>query len=227
MNEIDIDGGLEVEYTESYGYIWEEQSNIQDNKVLSQKYKVLNNSLEIYPTEMEEKTFNIKYILKNACTRFKDCGELYFYPTGTRYSLKNTQININLPENNKNLKCWNHHQIKKVWDYREGDYVEVKFNGDFETELIGNSKIKIRIKGNDINGLTDGDFRILFDRECIPNSIDEINKNAYDKICNYEGEITTNNIKNVIKISIVLFLYWLILLIIFEFDKKIYIKNIN
>lgn len=167
------------------------------------------------PSVNETKTFKLDYTLNNLCVKHNDVGELYYNFIGGQWdvTIKNLNIDVYLDDSNKDLKIWGHgnyngiskilsksHASFTTYDVRPGEYVGV---------------------------------RMLFDRDIINNSHKLSNLTATDLVMEDEENVGQNiqakkdRISTTIKICIVLFIYWVVLLFKYERDKKNYFTDIG
>lgn len=167
--------------------------------------------IKVYsPTSNAIKTFTISYTLNNLAVKHNDIGEIYYNFIGGDWdkSIKKVNININLPNNSNrdNLYAFAHGPSNGVVK------IEDKNNINLYAENVG--------KKNYIAG------RILFDKSNIPNSNKVSNKTALDSIMQEEKAIYKEVNKKyefnnkLLIFAIVLLVYWLILMLIFERDRK-------
>ncbi|NLX62648.1 MAG: DUF2207 domain-containing protein [Tissierellia bacterium] len=121
------------------------------------------------PAKDEEKTFRLKYIVKNVAVKYKDTAELYYKFLGEE---NETQINyfsanIKLPGNiTENTKIFAHGSV-------EGS---IHFSGDNA----------VKAEAEHIPKNTFVEVRILFPTEYIPASSNIVDKDAYDEIIEEE-----------------------------------------
>ena len=167
--------------------------------------------IKIYsPTTYSKKTFNISYTLNNLAIKHNDIGEIYYNFIGGDWdkTIKKLNININLPNNSskENLYAFAHGPSNGVVTIQD------KNNINLYVENVG--------KGNYVAG------RILFDKSNISSSNKVSNKAALDSIMQEEKAIYKEINKKyefnnkLLILAIVLLVYWLILMLIFEKDKK-------
>ena len=166
-------------------------------------------TLRIYsPSTNEKKTFNINYTIENLCVLHNDVGELYYNFIGGEWDcdINNLNINVSIPDNTNTINIWGHGPIE------------------------GTSTIKSkRLAEFTVPAVRRGQYvavRVIFDREAIGNSKKVSNIDARDIILQNEADIFSNKdirdkfTTGVIIISIILLIYWIILLMIFEREKK-------
>lgn len=167
------------------------------------------------PSYNEQKIFELDYILSNACVKHLDSGELYYNFIGGEWdkTIENLNIDVYLDEYNANLKIWGHgnyngyskiispnHANFKTSDVRQGEYVAV---------------------------------RMLFDSDSIPNSTKLSEIDATNLVINDEEiigqnlESKRNRIKKTFIFFIILLVYWVFLLFVYEIDKKYAQINID
>ena len=166
--------------------------------------------LEVYsPSTNTKKTFKIKYIVQNVCVEHEDIGELYYNFIGGNWksSIKKLNINIFLTNNQDDIKIWGHGPNK------------------------GHSKIINKQHAYfNVNNVAIGknvSARVIFNKSNIPNATKKSNLNAYDIIYKDEqknaksSDIKDDYTRNIYLFSLFLLVYWIILLIKYEKDKKI------
>ena len=173
-------------------------------------------TLKIYkPSVNQNRTFKIKYILKNLCIKHNDVGELYYNFIGGEWqcTIKNLSINIWLPNNTGELKAWGHGPD----------------NG--KLEIVDNTHVRLKV-----SNVATGKYvaaRVIFDRDNIASARKISNINAYDLIYNDEQKIAKisdakqNYTKCIYIFALILIIYWIILLIKYEKDKKYQVINID
>lgn len=175
--------------------------------------------IKIYsPSVNTEKKFTLEYTLTNLCVKHNDIGELYynFIGGGWETTIGNLNIDIYLP-NNESSK-------KELYVFGHGPY-----NGD--CKIISNKKFNFTV-----SNIKPGQYvaaRVLFPTSNIQNSTKKSNLNALSLVLQDENNIIENKIEKerfTYKVAIfagVLFIYWIILLLIFEKDKKYSSINID
>ena len=166
--------------------------------------------LKVYsPSVDTKKTFKIEYILQNVCVEHNDVGELYYNFIGGDWqcSIKNLDIDIFLPNNQEDIKIWGHGP--------DNGY----------SKIIDNTHAYFNVKN-----VPTGKYvaaRVVFNKSNILNTAKKSNLNAYNLI--YQDEQNISKIsdakkgytRNIYIFALVLLIYWIILLIIYEKDKKI------
>ena len=165
--------------------------------------------IKVYsPSKNITKTFEIDYTINNLCVKHNDIGELYYNFIGGEWevTIKNLNIDIYLPNNNSEINIWGH-----------GPY-----NG--KSSIIDNTHANFKV-----TNVRPGQYvasRILFDNSNILNSTKESRIDAKELIFLDEGKILENKEnKNkftnaIIIFAVCLLIYWIILLLVFEKDKK-------
>ncbi len=165
--------------------------------------------IKVYsPSKNITKTFEIDYTINNLCVKHNDIGELYYNFIGGEWevTIKNLNIDIYLPNNNSKINIWGH-----------GPY-----NG--KSSIIDNTHANFKV-----TNVKPGQYvasRILFDNSNILNSTKESRIDAKELIFLDEGKILENKEnKNkftnaIIIFAVCLLIYWIILLLVFEKDKK-------
>lgn len=185
-------------------------------------YQVIPNDgiyrIKVYsPSTNQLKTFNIKYTLKNLCVKHLDIGELYynFIGGGWETIIKQLNIDVHLPNNNTN---------NNLYVYAHGPY-----NG--KSTIISNNKINFKVEN--VKPKQYVSARVIFDLENIADSVKESRKIALGLIKADENNIIENREeKNRFTIKVIVFagallIYWFILIIIYEKDKKYKVAEIN
>ena len=172
--------------------------------------------LKIYsPSQNENKTFKVKYTLKNACVKHKDVGELYYNFIGGEWqcTIKKLTINLFLLNNTKEVKIWGHGPDNGV------------------SKIINNTHVMLKV-----NNVPTGKYvaaRLVFDKSNIPNAQKNSNIDAYELIYNQEQEIAKisdakqSYTRRIYILGLILLVYWVVLLVKYENDKKHQIVNIK
>ena len=159
------------------------------------------------------KKFKIAYTLKNLCVLHNDFGELYYNFIGGKWqcSIKKLNIDIYTPNNKETLKIWGHgpdNGVSKIID---------NTHSNFKVTNVATGKYVAA--------------RLLFDKENIKNSTKISNLDAYNIIYKQESNIARisdkkkNYTKNIYIFALILLGYWVVLLIIYEKDKKYVVTN--
>lgn len=167
--------------------------------------------IKVYsPADTESKTFKLVYTLKDVCVKHNDVGELYynFVGGGWEKTLKRVNIDIYLPNNQdeKSLKIFGH-----------GPYQGT-------ASIISKNHIKLNV-----TNVKPGQYvaaRVVFDLSNISSASKSSNSEALLQIMNEEQAIyerkeqKENYTKKVYIFALILLIYWIILLFLFEKDKK-------
>ena len=174
------------------------------------------NKIQIYsPSTNIRKKFRIDYTLENLCVKHNDVGELYFNFIGGKWQteIKNLNIDIYIPQNQNQIEVWGH-----------GPY-------------NGKSKIVSKTHANfKVENVKPGQYvasRVLFDSQSIPNSPKLSNIDARELVHKDENSIIENKKEKnaytwkIAIFAICLFIYWIVLMLIFEKDKKYKVTNID
>ena len=167
------------------------------------------------PSLNTTKKFEINYVINSLCVKHNDIGELYYNFIGGSWEveIKNLNIDIYLPNNKDEIQIWGH-----------GPY-----NGN--SKIIDKTHANFRVKN-----VKKGEYvatRVLFENYNI-SSCDKISYiNAKQIIYQDENAIIENKkeknefTNKVIIFTICLFIYWIILLLIYEKDKKQIIQDLD
>lgn len=119
------------------------------------------------PSEKEEKTFRIRYTVKNVAVKYLDTAELYYKFLGeeneTHIGFFQVNLKLNIAEN---TKAFVHGPINDIIDTSKGN--------------------AITVSANNIPSKTFFEVRALFPRDYIPNSTNVVDKTAYDEIVDAE-----------------------------------------
>lgn len=172
--------------------------------------------LKIFSSSYNEtKNFQIEYILKNVCVKHEDVGELYYNFIGGRWdtTIKNLNIDVYLNTNNSNLSIWGHgnyngfseiisssHAIFKTQNVRPGEYVGARLMFDIESIPFCTKTSGIMAKS-----------LIMQDEDIIGENI----------------EAKKSHNKKTILFCLILFIYWIILLLAYEADKKRFVSDFD
>lgn len=162
-----------------------------------------------------EETFELKYTIHNLCVKHNDIGELYYNFIGGEWetTIENLNIDIYLPNNQKAINIWGHGPSNGV------------------SEIMSNNHASFKV-----SNVKPGQYvaaRVIFDLSNIPDSTKLSRFPARDIIFQNEEDIANNvNFKNMltniaIVSAIILIIYWIILLLIYENDRKYVVNNIN
>ena len=173
-------------------------------------------TLRIYsPSTNEKKTFNINYTIKDLCVLHNDVGELYYNFIGGEWDcdINNLNINVSIPDNTNTINIWGHGPIEGTSTIRSKRLAEFTVPNVKRGQYVA--------------------VRVMFDREVIRNSTKVSNIDARDIILQNELDIFSNKdirdkfTTGVIIISIILIIYWIILLMVFEREKKYHIGDFD
>ena len=167
------------------------------------------------PSEYITKTFKFNYIINNLCVKHDDVGELYYNFIGGKWEveIENLNIDIYIPGNTEEINIWGH-----------GPY-----NG--KSKIINNAHSNFQV-----TNVKPGQYvaaRVLFNKDNIPYSQKLSHINAKEMVYMDENAIIENKEeKNAFTVKIIIFaicmfIYWVILMLNFEKDKKYPIDNIN
>lgn len=205
-----IKNGETVEF-QKVNYASNGQVRVYTEEIKSDIYK-----LKVFcPTESGTKTFKLNYILKNICVSHNDIGELYYNFIGGDWecTIKNLKIDIYLPNNQKELKIWGHGPDNGI------------------SEIVDNTHVRLKVTDVPTGKYVAG--RLLFDKSNIPNAQKISNIDAYNIIYQDEQQIAKisdrkqNYTRNIYLFALTLIIYWVILLIIYEKDKKVELVQVN
>lgn len=205
-----LSNGIEAEFKEvrvakngnSFVYTTNKDNGMQQIKIYS-------------PSTDTTKKFVIDYTIENLCVKHKDVGELYYNFIGGAWEvpIKKLNIDIYLLQNQKPIEIWGH-----------GPY-----NG--QSKIINNTHSNFEVQN-----IKPGQYvaaRILFDNSNIPNSQKLSHIEAKELVHQDENAIIENKkekdayTEKIIIFAICLFIYWIILMLIFEKDKKYKVANME
>ena len=138
LSVYEIVNGKEIEYSR------DQKAKKGDSKVYSIDEKGSTMNMMIFsPSKNEEKTFRLKYILKNVATRHTDTGELYYKFLGEENDtpIKYFSANIILPEFHKDeIKIFGHGpsngEINFVNEYIKLEVEDVEPNTFIEARVL-------------------------------------------------------------------------------------------
>jgi len=205
-----LKNGTEKEF-EQVGYAHNGDSGVYTTNRLDGLHQI-----KVYsPSNSETKTFRIDYILQNVCVKHKDISELYYNFIGGAWEveIKKLNIDIYLPQNEQEIQIWGH-----------GPY-----NGN--SRIVDNTHANFKVEN-----VKRGQYvaaRILFDNSNIPSSRKLSNIDAKELIYDDENAIIENKEeKNAFTLKIIIFaicllIYWIVLMLVFEKDKKYQVANIE
>ena len=172
--------------------------------------------LKVYsPSQDETKTFILNYTIENLCVKHNDIGELYYNFIGGEWDvdINNLNIDIYLPSNRDDVYIWGHGPLNGV------------------STIVSNSHANFKVdtvrKGQYVAA------RVIFDNSNIMNSSKTSRINAQDIIFQDEQEIGQNKeeknkfTQRMIIFASILAVYWVVLLLIFEKEKKHEVYELN
>ena len=158
--------GKEIEYKEK------DNAKNGDSRVFNIDRKSDNSLITIYsPSENEEKTFRIKYTVKNVAVKYNDTGELYYKFLGDENEtpIEYFSVNIILPQDRTDrVKIFAHGPLNGTINFKGNDVVHLE---------VENVPDRTFIEG-----------RILFPTEFILNSEKSVDKNNYNEILKEENQ---------------------------------------
>lgn len=212
--------GVTINKVSEGANIYKEKSIAQngDSGVYTQTTNNGMKTVKIYsPSSNTKKTFVIEYVLKNLCVKHNDIGELYYNFIGGNWQtdIKNLNIDIYLP-NNENKES--------IYVFGHGPYNGV-------SQIISENRVNFKV-----TNIQKGQYvatRVLFPTQNIEKSNKTSNIKALSLILQDENSIIENKeeknnfTKKVAIFAIILLIYWIALLIIFEKDKKYKVVNTN
>ena len=193
-----------------------EKARNGDSKVYTKESNKNEEKIKIYyPVSNKTETFQISYKINNLCVSHEDIGELYYNFIGGEWKclIENLNIDIYLPNNENEILIWGHGPL----------------NG--ESEILSSKHASFRIA--DVKPGQYVAARVVFDKNNIPESKKNSGITAKEIILEEEKEIAGNkNQKNNLTLiagilSIILVIYWIVLLIVYEKDKRYVVSNIN
>ena len=193
-----------------------EKARNGDSKVYTKESNKKEEKIKIYyPVSNKTETFQISYKINNICVSHEDIGELYYNFIGGEWKclIENLNIDIYLPSNENEILIWGHGPL----------------NG--ESEILSSKHASFRVA--DVKPGQYVAARVVFDKNNIPESKKYSGITAKEIILEEEKEIAGNkNQKNNLTLiagilSIILVIYWIVLLIVYEKDKRYVISNIN
>ena len=168
-------------------------------------------TIKVYsPSNNESKTFVINYNINDVCVSYNDIGELYYNFIGGKWDvgIKNLNIDIILPHNQT---------TDDLYAYGHGPY-----NGT--VDIISKNKVNLKVKN-----VKKGQYvaaRVIFNKQNIEECTKNISIDGLEKIIQEEMEIQENKQSKtrftykVLAFTIILFIYWIVLIYIYEKDKK-------
>lgn len=205
--------GLEINHISVLGKQFKKQSYASNgqNGVYTVK---MNNGIEeikIYsPTSNSSKIFNASYTLKNVAVKHKDIGEVYYNFIGGAWdkTIKKLNIDIKLPKNTskENLYAFAHGPYNGQVTIKDKNTVNL---------YVNNVKPGEYVSGRILFNLSNISKSNKLSNKTAFNAIMQEEKNIYDRVA--EKERFNNNL---LILAGALFVYWLILILKYERDKK-------
>lgn len=167
--------------------------------------------IKVYsPANNTKKTFQVEFTLRNLCVKHNDIGELYynFIGGGWQTTIGNLNIDIHLPNNTSSddLKIFGH-----------GPY-----NGT--CQIVSPTQVNLSV-----TNVKPGQYvaaRVLFDNKNIINTTKTSGINGQSIVMQDEENIyhniekKENFTKKILIMAGILLVYWIILIFVFEKDKK-------
>ena len=173
-------------------------------------------SIKVYsPSEDETKTFILDYDIENLCVKHNDVGELYYNFIGGEWDvdINNLNIDIYLSDNKEDIYIWGHGPLNGVSTIVSNEHANFKVDQVRKGQYVA--------------------ARVMFDPSYIVDSSKLSGINAKDIIFQDEQEIGQNKeLKNKFTNGLIIFtcalvLYWIVLLFIFEKEKKHVVYELN
>lgn len=203
VNNITDSGG--IVYTETY-YATNGEIGVYTIDKDSEKY-----TIKVYsPSQDTKKTFIINYNISNVCVNHADIGELYYNFIGGKWDVDIKKLNIDILLPNNKTK-------EDLYAFGHGPYNGV-------VTIVSENKVNFKI-----DNVKKGQYvaaRVLFNKDNIRNSSKVVSTNALTRIMQEEKNIYENKENKqkfnnkVLIFTVILFIYWIILLFIYEKDKK-------
>lgn len=191
LNEIRaVDKSSSFNFNSVSGDLFERTANASkgDFGVYTISSVVNGRSYLIYLPSSYNKSFYIKYTLKNMGVLHNDVGELWWKVIGYELdeSVKHLEIKVNFPNNQNEFRVWAHGPLNGVVSKNENDVLVAKVD--------------------DLSSYKTIDVRAVFDKKLLVNSNKKSNVIALDKIVgyemdaanevNYDREQSENKLKN-------------------------------
>ena len=168
-------------------------------------------TIKVYsPSQYETKTFTINYDIKNLCVKHSDVGELYYNFIGGEWDVEIKKLNLDILLPNNITE-------EDLYAFGHGPYNGV-------VTIISKKHINFKV-----NNIKKGQYvaaRVVFNKENIINSTKTTSIDALQDIMKEEKNIFENkeNKKKftykILIISVIFFVYWIVLIFIYEKDKK-------
>lgn len=167
------------------------------------------------PTQNSKKTFILEYNIEDLAVQHNDVGELYYNFIGGKWQCEIEKLNIDifLPENEGQLYIWGH-----------GPY-------QGKSKIVDNTHANFQVEN-----IKPGQYvatRLMFENSNIPDATKLSKVNAKDIILLNEQAIYENKkekdafTSKIILFATCLLIYWIILMLIFEKEKKHKVNNID
>ena len=211
VNKVELINGTEEQEFKQVNTAFNGYSNVYTNikKNGIQEIKIYSPSINT------TKTFKVNYIIENLCVKHNDIGELYYNFIGGDWEveIKKLNIDIYIPSNTEEIRIWGHGPD----------------NG--QSKIINNTHCNFKV-----NNVKAGQYvaaRVLFNNSNIPNVQKVSGIDAKELVYKDENLIAENKEKKdsftwkIIIFAICLLIYWIILMSIFENDKKYPVSNIK
>ena len=199
--------------TDSKGTIYKETSYATNGD--KGKYTISKDSekytIKVYsPSQDTTKTFILDYNISNICVSYADVGELYYNFVGGKWDVEIEKLNIDifLPNNETE---------NDLYAFGHGTYNGV-------VTIVSKNQVNLKV-----SNVKKGQYvaaRVVFNKDNIKNSTKIMGANALSKIMQQEKNIYENKenkqkfTNKLLVLAIILFAYWIILLFIYERDKK-------
>ena len=155
VKSIGVFGEYDFDTMNLTGTTFEEVSfaSTGSSNVYTIKNKIYGKSVKIFNPSVNNKLFYIEYIVKNVVVVHNDIAELYYnvFSDEMIESIKELQVKINLPRNSEELLVWAHGPL----------YGEI--------DPIGKNQVFLKVSS--LNANTPLDYRIVFDKELVSNSV--------------------------------------------------------
>ncbi len=168
-------------------------------------------TIKVYsPSNYETKTFTLDYIINDLCVKHNDVGELYYNFIGGKWdvAIKKLNIDIMLPQNES---------LEDLYAFGHGPYNGV-------VTIVSKNQVNLKV-----DNVKRGQYvaaRVAFNKDNIKNSTKITSRNELSQIMQEENNIFENKenkrkfTNKILIISIIFFAYWIVLIFIYEKDKK-------
>ena len=177
-------------------------------------------TIKVYnPVSNSQVFFELAYTLNDICVKHNDIGEFYYNFIGRDWqtTIDNLNIDIYLPNNDSEILVWGHGPNNGISTIESNTHASFKVSNVRPNQYVA--------------------ARIAFDLANIPLSTKTSGINAKDLILEDEkniagiGENSQNNENDlgntVLVFAICLAIYWIILLFVYEKDKKYIVSDVN